>query len=62
MNKEKSQTNSEFFVHSERKNGTRDLYFGNIGDSQHGHAVIGKNGNIKYLRESDESVKTNDRI
>ncbi len=56
MAKEKSKAGGEFFTHKERSDGTRDLYYGPEGSSDHGHAVIDKNGNPTYIRESDGRV------
>lgn len=61
MSTEKSKAGGEFFTHTERSDGTRDLYFGKIGDKDHGHAVIEKNGNVRYLRESDGRTVADDR-
>jgi len=61
MSGEKSKAGGEFFRHKERADGTRDLYFGELGADDHGHAVI-KNGNVKFLRESDGRIVANDRI
>ena len=62
MSGEKSKAGGEFFKHSERPDGTRDLYHGDIGGGTHGHAVIDKNGNVKYVRESDGRVIADDKI
>jgi len=60
-NEEKSKTNSEFFSHKERKDGTKDLYFGKLGDKEHGHAIIDKDGKVNYLRESDGRIIADDK-
>ena len=62
MSDEKSKAGGEFFKHRERPEGTRDLYHGELGGDAHGHAVIDKNGNVKYLRESDGRVIADDKI
>ena len=53
-----SNTDNEFFHHKERKDGTRDLFYGPKGKDKHNHAVIDENGNVKFLRE-DGQIKTN---
>lgn len=50
----------ETFVHREREDGTRDLNFGPTGSELEGHAVLGKDGNLRYLRESDGRVVADD--
>lgn len=62
MSGEKSKVGDEFFKHKERTDGARDLYHGDLGGAAHGHAVIDKNGNVKYLRESDGHVIADDKI
>jgi len=56
------KTDSEFFRHEERPDGTRDLYFGQLGEEAHGHAVLDPYGNLKYLRESDGRVVADDQF
>ncbi len=62
MGNDKGKAGGEFFKHKERSDGTRDLYYGDIGSSDHGHAVIDKSGNVKFIRESDGRVIANDKI
>ena len=61
MTEETSRAGNEFFRHTTRGDGTRDLLFGEIGARQHGHAVIGKNGRVEFIRESDGHVIADDR-
>ena len=55
-----SKAGGEFFRHVERADGTRDLYFGELGGSTYGHAVIDSGGNVKFVRESDGHVVADD--
>ena len=50
----------EWLKHSNRPNGDRSLVFGDRDpEADHGHAVIDKNGNLKYLRDKDGTVIAN---
>ena len=62
MGGDKSKAGGEFFKHKERSDGTRELYYGDIGAGNHGHAVIDKSGNVKFLRESNGHIIANDKI
>lgn len=57
-----SQAGGEFFVQKERVDGTRDLIFGDIGSSDHGHAVLDRNGNPKFIREKDGRIIADERL
>jgi|GEM_PF-5197129 len=59
-NGESSKAGNEFFKHTERSDGTRDLFYGKISDSEHGHAVIDPNGIPKFIRESDGRIIADD--
>lgn len=61
MPREKSKTDREWFSHRERADGTRDLSFGDHSSEGKGHAVIDKNGTVKYLREKDGRTIADDR-
>ena len=43
----------ETLVHLTRPDGTRDLFTSQTGSQTHGHAVIGQNGNVRNLRDTD---------
>ncbi len=49
----------DVFRANQRADGKTDNYFGNPGDSNHGHAVVKENGEIVYLREPDGTVTIN---
>ena len=51
----------ESFVHRDRPDGKRDLKFGPTGSSLPGHAVLGQDGNVSFLRESDGRTVANDK-
>ena len=59
---DKSFAGGEFFKNKERDDGTRDLFFGQTKGEKHGHAVFYKNGNLRFLRESDGSIIADDSI
>ena len=61
MSGDKNKVGEEFFKHSERKDGTRDLYYGEVGSEEHGHAVIDKSGNVRFIRESDGRIVADDK-
>ena len=52
----------QFTRHITRDDGTRDIYFGKIGEQDHGHGVIGENGNVRFLREEGRRIVCDDRI
>lgn len=60
--KEKSKSSSEFFVHEEKLDGSRNLYFGKMHDKIHGHAILDANGNVRYVRESDGRIIADDNM
>ena len=55
-------SSGETLVHLTREDGTRDLFFSEKGSSVHGHAVLNKTGNPKYLRDTDGHVVADDQL
>lgn len=58
---DKIEIGNEFFKHLQRDDGTRDLIFGEIGEQNHGHAVIDRFGRVEFLRETDGRVVCDNR-
>jgi hypothetical protein len=60
MPREESEAGGEWFSHRTRKDGARDLSFGDLAGPARGHVVMDKNGNVKYAREKDGRVICDD--
>jgi hypothetical protein len=56
----RSDAGGEFFRHRERADGNRELLFGPLGLTGHGHAVIDWSGRVKFLREADGRIIADD--
>lgn len=51
----------ETLVHRDRKDGMRDLKYGETGSSLPGHSVLNQNGNPAYIRDTDGRVIADDK-
>jgi len=51
-----SIVNGQFYRHVERENGTRDLFYGPVGQQDHNHAVIDPMGRPLYIREDGQVI------
>jgi hypothetical protein len=52
----------ETLVHRERLDGTRDLFFGQTGSQEHGHAVLTPEGTPWFLRKPDGHVVADTKL
>ena len=57
----RSDAGGEFFRHRERADGNRELLFGTLGQTNHGHAVIDRAGRMKLIREVDGRIIADDK-